>query len=87
MAEARNRVIYRNKQIATVMQSWMGLSLFDSFDSWRYVVEKANSQRRREERRHLQEERLWYEDELAKYEYLKIDVSSTASVPVLSSTL
>ena len=75
LAEARNRVIERNKKISIVMQSWMGLSLFDAFDSWRYVVEKADSQRRREARRQLKEEMLWYQDELAKYEYEKIDVS------------
>lgn len=75
MTAARSLVIDRNKRIAAVMQSWMGLSLLEAFDGWRCVVETSNSQSRREERRQLKEERLQYEDAIARYEYEKIDVS------------
>lgn len=57
------------------MQSWMGLSLFEAFDGWRYAVESAQRQRRREDRRRLREERIKFEDAVAKFEYEKIDVS------------
>ena len=75
--ESRDDVLDRNKRIEWILRSWMGLSLFDAFEGWRYSVELANSQRRREQRKELKEERLRYEDELAQYEYDKIDVSSS----------
>lgn len=75
LAEARNQVIERNKKMVVVMQSWMGLSLFEAFDGWRFAVEKVHSQRRREERHRLKEERLAYESALSLYEYQVIEVS------------
>lgn len=57
------------------MQSWMGLSLFDAFDGWRFSVETAHRRRRREERSKLKEERIKFEDAVAKYEYQKIEIS------------
>jgi hypothetical protein len=75
MANSRNEVIESNKRIGIVMQNWMGLSLFDAFDGWRYAVELIQQQRRRDERRALKEARLRFEDEVARYEYEMIDVS------------
>lgn len=57
------------------MQSWMGLSLFDAFDGWRFSVGMAQRQRRREERQKLKEDRLQFEDAVARYEYYKIEIS------------
>ena len=53
----------------------MGLTLFDAFDGWRFSVEMAQRQRRREERQKLKEDRLQFEDAVARYEYYKIEIS------------
>jgi hypothetical protein len=68
-------VIERNKKMNEVMQSWMGLSLFDAFYGWRHAVERIQSRRRREERLVLKEERLAYQDAVSFYEYQVIEVS------------
>ena len=61
------------------MQSWIGLDTTQAFSGWRHVVQTVRRQRRREGRSQLREERIKFEDAVARYEYQRIDVGEVHS--------
>ena len=78
VAEKKKQVMDGNKKVQWIMKSWMGFTTDEVFGGWRYCVEVSKKQHRKEQRQKSREKRLRYEDELATYEFKKMEASHFA---------
>lgn len=79
MTKSRGNVIEGNNKVRWIIKNWMGLSTNDAFRGWRECVAASRKRKRMEQRAQMKEERLRFEDELARYEMERIEVSALLS--------